>query len=368
MPATPTILQPAVILERISRLNLINNSLQNSLGMQRGGPAVRTSPFGRRGAYDVFNDTRAVPTATGPGAPSVKIKRQITGVVPFQIPRTAESMDMLYEQIHANRKIGGPVGEIDAMGQQHIFDQERIVAQRITNLREFQVAAMLRGSYSFSQNSLNEFTHAFSGGTFTVDYQIPAANKTKLNMLGAGDILAVSWDNAAAPIITDLFQINAAFVQLIGRGLKRVKLTSVGWGYVVANTQVQNQAGSVNQVFDYLSKNDEDETFTAKLKAAPWVTFEINDNGLDDANGTYTKLIEDDHAVFHPNLTPEMAGYWECGEPVVEYDGGPAVERVGEYYYAVNKADPARVELHNLFNGLPVLKNPLAVAYGLIKY
>ena len=367
MPATPTILQPAVILERISRLNLINTTLQKTLGFQRGGPRVRTSPMGRRGSYDVFNDTREVAGATGPGAPANRINRQIVGNVPFQIPRSSEAMHMLYEQIHAFRRIGGPVGEIDAMGQQYIFDQERIVAQRIANLREFQTAAMLRGSYTFSQGGLGEFSHAFSGGAFTVNYQIPAGNKTKLNMLGAGDILATSWDNAAAPIITDCFQIQTAFNQLIGRGLSDVILTSVGWGYVLANTQVQNQAGSVNQVFDYITKNEEDQTFTAKLKALPWVTWHINDSGV-NLNGTFTKLIEDDHAVFLPQLTDEMVSYWECGAPVVEYDGGPAVERVGEYYYAVNKAEPARIELVSEFNGLPVLKNPQGVAYGLIKY
>lgn len=368
MPATATILQPAVILERISRLNLINNSLQNSVGMQRSGSAERTSPMGRRGSYDVFNDTRQVPFGNAPGAPSTKIKRQIVGNVPFQIPRVAESMDMLYEQIYNNRKIGGPVGELDAMGQQYIFDQERIVAQRIVNFREFQVAAMFRGSYSFSGTGLNDFTHAFSGGTYTVDYQIPSGNKNKLNMLGAGDILATSWDNAAAPIVTDLFQINAAFIQLLGRGLRKVKMTSVGWGYVISNTQVINNAGSVNRPFEFIDRNDADETFTARIAAAPWITFEINDNVLDDYTGTTTKLIEDDHAIFHTALTPEIASYWLCGEPVVEYDGGPAVERLGEYYYMVTKSEPSRIELHNLINGLPVLQNPNAVAYGLIKY
>lgn len=367
MPALATVLQPAAILERVSRLNLINTTLQKSLGMQRGGPRVRTSPYGRRGSYDVFNDTREVAGAKGPGAVSTTIARQPVGNVPFQIPRAAENMPMLYESIHNNRRSGGPVGEIDAMGQQYIADQEKIVAQRIANLREFQCAAMLRGSYSFSQTGMDDFTHAFSGGSFTVNYQIPATNLTKLNMLGAGDILATSWDNAAAPIVTDLFQIQQGFNQQIGRGLAKVICTSVVWGYVLANTQVQNQAGSVNQVFEYITKNEEEQTFTAKLKAVPWVTWEINDSGV-NLSGTFTKLIEDDHAVFLPQLTDEIVSYWECGEPVVEYDGGPAVERVGEYYYMVNKSDPARIELHSVFNGLPVLKNPQAIAYGLVKY
>lgn len=364
----PTLLQPAAVNDRISRLKVINTVNQQEFGMQAGGANVRQSPYGRRGSYDVFNDSREVAGPSAPGMPATTIAAQPVGNVPFVIPRVNESVPLLAELLHNLRPIGGPVGQIDTAGMQYVADQERILKQRITNMREFQTAAMQRGSYSYSNGTpFQPFTHAFSGGSITIDYQVPAGNKTKLDMLGAGDILATSWDNAASPIVTDLLQINNAFIQLTGVGLRHVKLTSVGWGYVAANTQVTSQAGTANTYFEYITRDEQTENFTARLRAVPWVTFHVTDNGL-NLSGTFTKLIEDDHAVFLTDMNPNVAQYWECSEPVSEWIGQPQTPRFGEYYWVAPTANPTGYQLFSLFNGLPVLKIPKALGYGLIKY
>jgi hypothetical protein len=367
--AIPQLLQPAVVNDRVSRLKVINTVLQNMLGFGAGGSNVRQSPYGRRGSYDVFNDTREVAGASAPGMPATTIAPQPVGNVPFQIPRINESVALLAELLHNMRPIGGPVSQTDTAGLQYVADQERILKQRITNLREFQCAAALRGSYTYTLGTpFQPFTHGFSGGSITIDFQIPTGNKTKLDMLGAGDILGTSWDNAASPIITDLLQINAAFIQLTGTGLTDLIVTSVGWGYIAANTQVINQGGSANTYFEVISRDEESQTFTVRLRAVPWLTITVLDNGL-NLSGTFTKLVEDDHGVFLSRVGgPNVAQYWECSEPVSEWVGQPQTPRFGEYYWVAPTANPTGYQLFSLHNGLPVLKVPAAIAYGLIKY
>lgn len=358
-------LSPNEVLLRHSRLRLINTTLQNKFGMQRGGANVRMNPTGRRGAYDVINDTREVATARRPGATSATIAAVPRGTVSFVIPRVAERKPLLLENLHNYRPVGGPVNTIDENGELYIRDEEQRSRQRITNCREFQVAAMLRGSYTYTVSG-DDLVHGFSGGAHTVNYQIPAGNKSQLNMLGGGDIIGTAWDNAAAPIISDLFQINAAFNQLIGYGLREMLVNSVVWGFILANTQVQAQAGTVNQVFDQLSRNEETEEFTVRLKAAPWVKITVTDNGLNLA-GTFTKLIPDTAAVFLAGK-PGMARMTWCSEPVVDTWRRQQIASSEEHYWYEPKSDPARYEGYSLYNGLPNLLDPQAIAFGTVDF
>src|SRR5262249_46346056 len=154
--------------------------------------------------------------------------------------------------------------------ESYITRQEAYLAQRFANLLEFQTAAMLRGSYSFDQDG-DELRHGFSGGETTIDFQIPAGNKTQLAMLGGGNILNADWSNTATDIPKHLHNINAAMVQLTGWGLAHVVLTSVAWQYVVNNTKVQAQGGSANVAFESLRRAGPGE-FSAVLRALPWIT------------------------------------------------------------------------------------------------
>jgi len=336
--------------------------------MQAGGANVRPQAA-RRGSYDVFNDTREVSTATAPGVHATTISAQAIGNVPYVIPRSAEKLPLPLEELNNLRAVGGPVGEVDKAGEQYIMDQEKIVKQRCTNLREFQVSAMLRGKYSYTQSG-DTFQHAYgSGGHVVINYQIPDGNLDKLDMLGSGgtDIIVTSWDNAAAPIIRDLLQINQAFMQLVGRGLTDVYVNSTIWGHIVTNTEVQDLAGSVNDPLQSFDRDESNDTFTAVLRGCPWVTFHINDNGL-NLNGTFNRLIGDTDASFCTRMDSEIAQYWEGSEPVVDPMSNEAALQYGEYFYHKLVDDPVSYEIHSRFNGLPVLKIPAAIAYGTVKF
>ena len=362
----PRILQPLIVNERVNRLNVINDTFQRAFGMQKGGSAVRTQPV-RRGIYDIFDSTRQIASANHPGTEAKTIARFPVGSVPYVIPRTAEKMPIPIEELNQLRPIGGPATTIDVGGEQYLLDQETNMKQTLTNLREFQIAAMLRGSYGWTANGSDGFTHAFTGGTITINFLIPAGNLSQLDMLGAGDIIGTAWDNSAAPIIRDLFAINQAFSALCGLGLTDVWLNSTVWGFVITNTEVQNLGGTSSNPVKSLVRDEERNEFVGILEAAPWVTFHITDNGL-DVGGTFTRLLADTQATFTCRMTSEIVSYYECPEPVVNPTNNKLTHEVGEYYYYKMIDDPVVVELHTRFNGLPVVKIPKAIATGTVDF
>lgn len=367
----PAFLQPHGVNERFSRLLVHNDTLQKFFGVQAGGPNIRTSPFGRRGAFDIFNDTRQVPPATLPGSTAVTIAPNPVGNVAFTIPRLAINMPVVLEMLANTRPIGGPVNEIDETGQQYIVDHERYRKQLVTAFREFQVASMIRGKYTFSVNPDGSNTVAFSGQPITVNYQIPSGNLSQLNMLGGGSIIDVAWSSTSAKISTHLTQIDAALVQLTGRGLRHVWINGNMWQNMISNTQLQAQAGSVNQVWDMMVRADDgSEDFECRLKAVPWVKIHVTNQGLAFApnNGSFSKLIDDDSAFFTTEVGPEVVQLWQCGEPVVEEWNSRVSYQVGEYHYYEPKGNPAVYQGFSLLNVLPILKVPACFCYGTVVF
>lgn len=389
--AANQLLAPLSILKTISRINLPGTSLSQLMGWNVGngpipgalfqegneGEGGNLTPRGnfmdhdlRSGQYDIFDYTRKVASATTPGASTTLIEPQAVGAVQFTIPRTAERMILLDEKIHNQRQLGAGPTQIDRGGEKYISAQERYMAARIANMIEFQTAAMLRGSYSFTVLG-NRLVHAFSGGSVTINYQRPAGNLTKLDMLGAGDILAASWENAGTDIPLHLFKINEAMTRLTGNPLKHVVITSTGWNHVVNNTKVHTQGGSSQIVFDTI-RHDNAGEFTAVLRSIPWVTWHIVDYSLqlETAEGTFTetKLIEDDHAVFLPEINDTWATYIRGGEWVTEGPNGVKEFRNGFYPYSCPANDPSGWNLACIHNGFPANPVPKAIAYGLIVY
>ena len=364
--STAQVLAPKTILKAISQLDLPGRSLQRLMGWGLGGDNVLRQS-GRRYSWDIFDNTRKIASGRIGGQAASRQKGQPVKVQQGDFPRAAEVISLLDEDLLNHRRIGGPDSELDRGGENYLTHQEVYLAQRFTNLIEFQTAAMFRGTYSYS-NEGDDMLHGFTGSAEQVDFKIPGGNKAQLNMLGAGNILNADWATAATDIPRHLQNINAAMVQLTGLGLAHVVLTGVGWQYIVNNTKVQAQGGSSNVVFESLRRVGHGE-FSAILRAIPWVTFHVIDYGLDIWNGTseaFTKLVEDNHAIFLPQPSRRWAQYLEGSEIVTEGPGGVKAERFGFYPYAYPTHDPSGWNLCAVFNGIPVLYTPNAVAYGLI--
>lgn len=364
--STAQVLAPKTILKAISQLDLPGTALQKLMGWGLGSPNVRRHS-GRHFSWDVFNNTRKIAAGRVGGQAASRQKAQGVSSIPGTFPRSAETISLLDEDLLNHRRIGGPDSRLDVDGQNYLTHQEVYLAQRFTNLIEFQTAAMLRGSYTFL-NDGDELRHGFSGSGDLIDFKIPAGNKTQLDMLGAGNILNADWATTSTDIPRHLQNINTAMVQLTGMGLAHVVLTGTGWQYIVNNLKVQAQGGSSNVVFESLRRVGHGE-FSAILRAIPWVTFHIVDYGLEIWNGSsevFTKLVADDHAIFLPEPSPRWVQYLEGSEIVTEGPGGVKAERFGFYPFAYPTHDPSGWNLSAVFNGIPVLYTPSAVAYGLI--
>ena len=360
------ILAPKTILKAISQIEMTGSTLQNLFGWGLGG-SNREQQSGRHFSYDIFDNTRTIATGRVPGQAASRQQPQSVGHVSGTFPRAAETIPLLDEDLLNRRRLGGPASELDHNGEAYITRQEAYLGQRFANLVEFQTAAMIRGSYSYEDDG-DDLRHGFSGGNVTIDFQIPAGNKSQLDLLGGGNVLDADWAVAATDIPLHLQNINAALVQLTGMGLSHVVLTGVGWQHVINNTKVQQLGGSSNVVFESMQRAGAGE-FSAVLRAIPWVTFHIVDYGLEVWNGTsevFTKLIENDHAAFLPEPSPRWAQYLEGSEIVTEGPGGPKSERFGFYPYAYATHDPSGWDLCAIANGIPSLVTPKAVAYGLI--
>src|SRR5262245_22651998 len=362
--STAQLLAPQTIRKAISQLELPGTSLQNLFGWGlSGGNTARQA--GRNFAYDIFNVSRQVATARVPAQAMARTAPQAVKNTGATFPRCAERITLLDEDLLNRRQIGGDT--LDQRGEIFVTRQEAYLAQRFANVIEFQTAAMLRGSYVFLDDG-DLLRHGFTGTGTMVDFRIPAGNKSQLNMLGGGNILAADWATAGTDIPAHLHAINAAMIQLTGFGLAHVILTSVGWQYVVNNTKVQAQGGSAGPVFESLRRTSPGE-FTATLRSLPWLTFHVIDYGLEIWNGTaqtFTRLIENDHAAFLPEPSPRWTQYLEGSEVVTEGPGGPKHERFGFYAYAFPTHDPSGWELCAVLNGIPALYTPSAIAYGQI--
>ena len=362
---TSQILAPKTIQKAISQLDLPGTSLQNLFGWGLGGSNVARQG-GRNFSYDIFNLTRRVATGRVPAAALAVTKPQAVGTRQATFPRAAEKIQLLDEDLLNRRPIGGSGINLDR-SEQFVTRQEAYLAQRFANLVEFQTAALFRGSYSYTADG-DLLRHGFTGGDVTISFGLPAGNLTQLDMLGGGNILSADWATASTDIPAHLHNINAAMIQLTGMGLAHVVVTSAGWQKVVNNNVVQDQGGSSGPVFESMRRVSAGE-FTAVLRGLPWLTFHVIDYGLEIYNGSsevFTKLVEDDHAAFLPEPSPRWVQYLEGSEFVTEGPNGPKHERYGFYAYAYPTHDPSGWELCGVFNGIPALYTPSAVAYGLI--
>lgn len=366
MTTTEEILAPKTILKAVSQLELPGTALQRLFGWGFAG-RNRAQQSGRNFSYDIFDVTRTVASARAPGQSSQRQDPQGVGHVSGVFPRSAEVISLLDEDLLNRRGIGGDGSNLGTAGESYITRQEIYLAQRFANLVEFQTAAMLRGKYFYDSDG-DDLRHGFSTGETQIDFRVPVGNLDQLDMLGDGNLLDADWGNVNTDIPLHLQNINAAFVRLTGMGLAHVLVTGLGWQKIINNTKVQALGGSTNVVFESLRRVGAGE-FTAVLKAIPWVTFHVIDYGLDVWNGSglqFEKLIEDDFAAFLPQPSQRWVQYLEGSEIVTEGPGGTRSEQFGFYAYGYPTHDPSGWDLAAVFNGIPALYTPSAMAYGRI--
>jgi Phage major capsid protein E len=356
------ILTPQVLMDRIiSRVKPAQTALSRFFGFHLGGEN-RSSMPGRDFWYDVVNATRTLPSPVGTTQQSQDIAPQVVGQVRGTFPRSAEKIQLLDERIRNQRVIGGNVNQLDALGAKYIDMQIDYLAQRFSNLIEFQTAAMLRGQYTYTQSG-NRLYHDYTGGVVTVDYKVPSGNKNQLNINGGGDIIDASWATASTDIPYHLLQINEQSVEVNGYSITDALASPIVWKYLMNNTKVTTQGGSAQTAFEVFDKDNEGN-FKGVLRCAPWLTWHIFSHGLQyGSSNTYGKVVANDQVTFCPKPSSDWCQYLDGTETVTEGPGASATrgDRSGFYSYSYPTYDPSGYNLHALHNGIPALYVPSAI-------
>lgn len=368
----------------VSRVKTPANRLQTWLGMGPGGPAV--NPVGGHYVgWDIFDRTRTLAKGRAIGAgPAVSTPNPV-GHVSATIYRSHEKMHLSDERLFLKRPQGQNWGNLDRQGQSYLASQTRHQAQRLRNAREFMCSRLLRGEFgllSIGDDWLPVDISGSAGTEYTVkvDYKVPDTNKSKLNMIAGGDILATSWHDIAAPMIADCFQISAAMEQLHGRPLKHIWCDSVTIQYAMLNTGMIAAAGSANVVFSDWRESPEvnvegirDNGHMVIFRALPWLVWHVYDAGLDvpaviTGVPTFTKFFDSTHCAFLPEPDQDWVEMLEGSELVRETVVSQPTERYGIAAWAEPCTQPSGRELLTLDNAIPALYIPNCVAYGLTKY
>lgn len=392
------LLQPQVMLDVVSRMRTPNNRMAKWFGFltnrfdegsgELRGPNTTRTPV-RSGVYNIFDNTRTVASARAPGTGPATISPNPYGQVTYQCIRWHEKTRFLAEDLGNLAKVFGPNTMIDEGGQSYIAQQTKFLLQRFNNAVELATWAMFRGTLYLSNVGDNwiPLLTAPSAPTpyITINYRIPTGNTLKLNMLGAGDIIATSWDTITTPILSHLAAIDAAMTQLTGDSLQHVWINSKTWMNVIKNTQVINAAGSANTpfaTFDRIKEKgydgEEVSEYTAVLRGMPFITFHINnavlvaDGGTDPSyaagTGALTMAIPDNYALFMPDPKPDWIDWLECPEYVSEQPGQPMVQHYGMHFWSEYITQPTCIELLGLLNGIPRVRRPKNLAYATVVY
>lgn len=381
------LLMPQVILGVISRIQKGRGRLQKLWGMQVGGPNVRQIE-GRYATFRIFDHTRAISEARNPGSPPATVSRNPIGQVQVRLARFHEKIVLSGEELGNLSPLAGPNAKVDEAGQDYISRQEGYLAEKINNTIEFMVAGMLRGAFYYSIQSgdrLVPFLNDPGGNRMVIDFQIPPGNKGQLNMLGTGNIIGTSWDNPAAPIIQNLYDIDAALQALTGRPLAHVVVNNNTWTKIITNTEVRLVAGSSVTPFETFEKTEEKDSWGNKsgdyaflLRAANMYKFHVmnhvlveggTDPSYSSGTGTRVKVVPDNSAFFFPEPDSDIARRVEGSELIVEnYGSQKFVKKSGLSVWSSWNTQPSGIEIISLLNSLPILETPQAIAHGTVVF
>lgn len=379
MPALQQILPPNVVTRVVTRQAAVSDWLQNLFGVQPGGVNEVYEGHGREGAYTIFDNTRTVAQGRAPGTAHAVGSAQGVGRVAYTYPRMHDSIALLAETLHNLGRIDNPTlrdGAYDDM----IARQEKFLGQKAGNWRKALLVGALRDSLYLVRDGENEYVNFanVSGKSRQVNMQMPAGNKTQLDMLGDGNIINASWATATTDIPGHLGQINAAFQELCGGHLAACVCTTKVWNNIIKNDVVAAIHGSANPPFKVLERESLDpqlantmrNVYRAVLNVYPDITWYITDEGIDigaPGSETFTKMIGVNEVLFvGSEPTNGVVTVYQGSEPIAEYDGAPESVKVGMAAWMYKQSNPTRTNMVVLDNALPVLHVPKAIAYGTV--
>lgn len=377
------------ILRTIRRIHAPGNTMSQYYGLGMS-PTVRTQIInGNSGQYDIFDGTRSLSPFTAPGAPPVDINRKPIGSVPITVPRMYNKIGIEDAQIFGTRNLGQPYSQpVGSRGEQYFTSQVRYLKTRMTSSHEFMTSRMFSGGWRVRPAAagsqlmvLDETTDTTAGGV-TNNTQVPASHKTNL-----GGIIATSWADPSANLIDQFFDIQMLAARENGRRITDVWLNGTTGKHLFTNSVIQAVGGSVYKIFDTLNPSKNigpeqkfpDTGVTVVFRGLPDYKFHIYNQGyvlpgtseaIDQqiSASNWRPFIPDNIAI----MTPPPGEWCEMveGTEPIQWNllQGNSQLITGFGMGTERSIDPPKTDVKMLYNGAPVITEPLAVYYATVVF
>ena len=386
MPVMQEILKPSFVTKIVSRIRTPGAVLSNFFGVNIGGRNVEQVKLPTpQYTYDIFDKTRKVARGRFRGAPAGSIAPNSVGNNTVTIGRFAQKLPMDYTTIASIRALGENAGVTDRMGKRYIEKQSEYANQHHSNLREFVIGSLLRGGVYYLHASGDDLIPSYtsSGALFTNDLLVPASNELIAGSFAAGlamdtgsNTITATWATITNDIPLMLQRVSAGFERQVGEPLRYVVCNHTVWNNVISNTPVRQLAGTSSSPWaswdrDTLKAPDGTPlgVQVARIKGLDWIGWLITDHGLDIYDGsseTFTKIVPDDYCLFTTDISDWLMGI-EGTEIVKQNDMAAPEEATGMFGWIMEKADPARFELHSVQNFALELNRPKALAVARVQ-
>jgi len=371
MPALQSLLSPQVLTKVISQKAKTSDWLLNLMGLAPGGKNECFEGHGRMGAFHIFDHTRKVALGRAPGTAAGRSAANPMGQVLFTYPRMHDSLSLPAEILHNLGKISDPAVR-DKAGADMIARQTDYCGEKAANWRKAMLIGMLRDALYYTVDGDDVKFNYTSGNR--INFQMPAGNKSQLNMLGEGNIIGTSWANLDADIPDNLGKINRAFQILCGGFLAGAIIPHAIFNLMRRNNVIQEEHGSsVSPYLRYEKLEFESSpgksmlnVLVCEFRSFPGCTFFVTDEVIDlgyDSTESLQPMVPVNTGIFF-GFTPgdNVVQCYQGSEPISEYDGAPESEKVGFSAWSVKRSNPTATELYTLDNALIVNHIPKAIA------
>ena len=379
-------LHSQVLTSVVSRQASASHSILAFMGMNPGGANEIYLGHGREGSYHVYDKSRKSAKGRAPGTAAGRSNLQGMKAVAFTYPRMHDSKAMPAEWFNNLGRIDNPA-QRDIAGQEMLRRQTATQALEAANWRAAMVVGMLKDSLYFHIDGDDYYVDwSSSGSAFPISFNVPASQKSQLNMtdrggtsVHGGAIVDASWATASTDIPLHFAKIDQARAATGIGPVKHVLINSTIFELVKNNTKLIAQAGSSNPPFltfeQAMVVNDEGLEVVEKVATfiqLPGITFHISDEGLElGAPGaeTFQKYWPANTATFMGDPQREDTFSLYLGsEPIAEYDGGPETVREGLAAWSTKTANPTATNIFVLDNSLPVNHDPFAVQHATVVF
>jgi hypothetical protein len=331
--------------------------------------ASRRPVDGDTAEYTRIDGTRQTAHIAAYGSPSQQRELKNIAKVPVKLIHTIESV--LHKPNVLTNLLNFAEPTKQQLGVAEVTYQTRQFRQLFDNLRVASLTSMLfTGSINFDGNG--SLLAGPGGAKISVNYGLPAGNQGQLNVLGAGNILDATWDNAVAGIATQLTNLKKAARRLTGYPLAHAFYGQNVLDYLLGNNKVKemmkfNPAANARTLAGDVPSN---------LFGLSW--HPAYEAFYEDDTGTPQDLVGGDQVLFTPEPSMDWLDWLEGTYPVPSNVGAITPDAIGAagnvsvasgmFSYGQVLSDPVTVKHVAGDTFLPVLKVPKAIFVATVKF